>query len=179
MIVPVVSVVALTVTSVPFSTTIVVAAAAFPASVTVTVPAAPFEVTAFPAALISTFLPPSTSIVAPVAPETFTSVVVAASTSTVVALVTFKVFVPVQEVVSAFTAKAPLIVTVSTFLTSKPAIVVVFKAAAANIFSVSLPSPPSIESKAVKVVSLALNRSLFSVPTKVSTPVVKFPVPLI
>ncbi len=124
-------------------------------------------------------LPPFT-VISSVAPETFTSVVVAAVTLAVVAFVTFAVVNPVQVVVSATIVVPALRFAVSTFLTSKPEGRV--KAVVANIFNVSLPSPPSIESNAVKVEfvsTIPLNTSPLSVPTNVSILVVNVPVPLI
>ncbi len=79
------------------------------------------------------------------------------------------------EPVTAATPKAPevLIVIFSTLVIFIPAgKVVAIEAAASLITKVSVPAPPLIESKAVKVVPVPLMVSLPVVPVMVSVPVV-------
>jgi hypothetical protein len=95
--------------------------------------------------------------------------------------VIFNVSTPVNpETSAAVIAALAITLTVSTFCTVTPA---VSKVPVMIAFNVSLPAPPSIESKAVNVSAPAskeaLNTSPLSVPTQLSIPVVNVPVPLI
>ncbi len=105
------------------------------------------------ASLTTIFFPPETSIV-PVAPETFTSVVDAASTAALVALVTFKVFNPVilEPDTSESIANED-----SKLIVSIPEIVAVISPIAISLltFNVSKPSPPFKVSIPVKEVLAA------------------------
>ena len=104
------------------------------------------------ASVTTTFFPPST-LISPEAPETFTSVVVAAFKYALVAFLTFSVSAPVKVVVSKSAVFLPISLPLSKLIVS----IFLIVAETARIFSsdftfnVSLPSPPSKESTPVKV----------------------------